>query len=80
MAMMIESIKKGLSALRKLVDDPPYNYGFHLSIEKETKDYYHWHLEIYPKLSIWAGFEKSTGVYINTISPEKAALELRKHY
>lgn len=76
----IASIKKGLSALKKLVDDPPYNYGFHLSINKETKDYYHWHLEIYPKLSIWAGFEKSTGVYINTISPEKAALELRKHY
>lgn len=76
----IDSLKKGLSALRKLVNDPPYNYGFHLSIDKKTKKYYHWHLEIYPKLSVWAGFEKSTGVYINTISPEKASLELRKHY
>ena len=76
----VDSIKKGLSSLKKLVNDPPYNFGFHLSINKETKDYYHWHLEIYPKLSIWAGFEKSTGVYINTISPETAALEMRKHY
>jgi galactose-1-phosphate uridylyltransferase len=35
-------------------------------------------LEVYPKLAIWAGFEKSTGVYINTVPPEDAAEALRK--
>ncbi len=65
-----------LRALKTLVNDPPYNYGIHLSIDKEAEDYYHWHLEVLPKLAIWAGFEKSTGVYINTIPPETAAAEL----
>jgi UDPglucose--hexose-1-phosphate uridylyltransferase len=60
------------------VNDPPYNYGFHLSINRDAKNYYHWHLEVYPRLSIWAGFEKNTGMYINTVKPETSAEELRK--
>ena len=35
-------------------------------------------MEVYPALSTWAGFEKGTGTYINTIKPENAAEELRK--
>ena len=72
------TLKSTLSALKNLVNDPPYNYGIHLAIQKDANDYYHWHLEVYPRLSIWAGFEKSTGMYINTITPETAADELRK--
>jgi UDPglucose--hexose-1-phosphate uridylyltransferase len=72
------TLKTSLKALKALVNDPPYNYGFHLSINTEARDYYHWHLEIYPRLSIWAGFEKTTGMYINTVKPETSAAELRK--
>ena len=71
-------LKASLRALKELVNDPPYNYGFHLALHKEAQDSYHWHLEVYPKLSIWAGFEKSTGIYINTVTPETAASELKK--
>ncbi|HDI07925.1 MAG TPA: DUF4921 family protein [Candidatus Bathyarchaeota archaeon] len=69
-----------LGALKTLVNNPAYNYGFHIAPAKdaEAKKYYHWHLEVYPKLAIWAGFEKSTGVYINTVPPEDSAEELRK--
>ncbi len=73
-----ETLKTCLSGLKRLVNDPPYNYGFHLAIDKDASDFYHWHLEVYPKLAIWAGFEKSTGVYINTMTPEVAAESLRK--
>lgn len=73
-----ETLKESLSRLKGLVNDPPYNYGFHLTTDKEASDYYHWHLEVYPKLATWAGFEKSTGVYINTMTPEAAAESLRK--
>ena len=73
-----KTLKASLKGLKDLVNDPPYNYGFHLAINKEAQDYYHWHLEVYPKLSIWAGFEISTGTYINTITPETAAESLRK--
>ncbi len=72
------TIKASLKALKELVNDPPYNYGFHLAINREAEGYYHWHLEVYPKLSIWAGFEITTGTYINTVTPETAAESLRK--
>jgi len=68
------TLKASLKALKDVVNDPPYNYGIHQTIE----DGYHWHLEVYPKLSTWAGFEKSTGVYINTVTPESAAEALKK--
>jgi UDPglucose--hexose-1-phosphate uridylyltransferase len=73
-----KTLKASLKALKELVNDPPYNYGFHLAINSEAQDSYHWHLEVYPKLSIWAGFEISTGIYINTVTPETAADSLRK--
>ncbi len=72
------TLRTCLRGLKTVVNDPPYNYGFHLTIDKQAYDHYHWHLEVYPKLSIWAGFEKSTGVYINTVTPELAADALRK--
>jgi UDPglucose--hexose-1-phosphate uridylyltransferase len=72
------TLKASLKGLKDLVNDPPYNYGIHLSLNRDSSDYYHWHLEVYPQLSIWAGFEKSTGMYINTVTPETAAAELRK--
>ena len=73
-----KTLKASLKALKDLLNDPPYNYGFHLALTKEEQDSYHWHLEVYPKLSIWAGFEINTGTYINTVTPETAAESLRK--
>jgi UDPglucose--hexose-1-phosphate uridylyltransferase len=73
-----ETLKTCLKGLKQLVNDPPYNYGFHLAMNKDACNYYHWHLEVYPKLAIWAGFEKNTGIYINTMTPEVAAESLRK--
>ena len=77
-AAFAETLKASLKALKTLVNDPPYNYGFHMSINREDENCYHWHLEVYPRLSIWAGFEKNTGMYINTVKPETSAEELRK--
>ena len=77
-ASFAKTLKASLKALKDVVNDPPYNYGFHLAIDNEAERYYHWHLEVYPKLSIWAGFEISTGIYINTVTPEAAAESLKK--
>ncbi|MGE5188421.1 MAG: DUF4921 family protein [Betaproteobacteria bacterium] len=73
------TLKVCLKALKELLNDPPYNYGFHLALDSLNSESYHWHLEVYPKLATWAGFEKSTGVFINTVTPETAAESLRKH-
>ncbi|UCE96047.1 MAG: galactose-1-phosphate uridylyltransferase [Candidatus Bathyarchaeota archaeon] len=72
------ALKTCLNGLRSLLNDPPYNYGFHLSPNEETDKHYHWHLEVYPKLTIWAGFEKSTGIYINVVPPEDAARSMKR--
>ncbi len=73
-----KTLKTSLKALKNLVNDPPYNYGFHITINKDAQESYHWHVEVYPKLSIWAGFELSSGIFINTVAPENAASELKR--
>jgi UDPglucose--hexose-1-phosphate uridylyltransferase len=39
---------------------------------------YHWHLEIVPRSTQLAGLEWGTGVYINSLAPERAADLLRE--
>jgi UDPglucose--hexose-1-phosphate uridylyltransferase len=63
-------------ALADAVSDPPYNSIFHLAPSRSREEVFHWHLEVYPKLSIHAGFELGTGTYINTLKPEDAAKAL----
>ena len=68
------AMRVSLGGLRELLSDPSYNFGFHMANE----NYYHWHIEVYPRLSIWAGFEKSTGMFINVMPPEETAGELKE--
>lgn len=69
------------------LDDPAYNYIIHTSPlrqkRKEEKwqtieEDYHWHIEIMPRLTKAAGFEKGSGFYICSIPPEDTADFLRK--
>lgn len=66
--------------LKNALNDPDYNYFLHTApADGKNYDHYHWHWEILPKTSTWAGFELGTGIEISTIEPEKAAEFLRKH-
>ena len=57
----------------------PYNFMLHTAPPGETDEpYYHWHIEIIPKLTKVAGFEWGTGFYINPTPPEEAAKYLRE--
>jgi UDPglucose--hexose-1-phosphate uridylyltransferase len=40
-------------------------------------EFFHWHVDIAPRLTIKAGFELGTGVDINIYPPEQAASDLR---
>jgi UDPglucose--hexose-1-phosphate uridylyltransferase len=74
-----EALNQVIRKINKVLDDPDYNFYLHTS-PCDGKDYhhYHWHIEILPKTSTWAGFELSTGIEISTIEPEKAAIALKK--
>lgn len=61
------------SVLRKLRElNAPYNYVLHYLPVTEDGDF-HFHIEIQPRIAIWAGFELNTGIIINSVTPEDAA-------
>lgn len=58
--------------------NPPYNYFIHTAPTQQNVDqHYHWHVEIIPKLTVVAGFELGTGMFINITIPEECAEFLR---
>ncbi len=68
-----------LGRMARALDEPPYNYFLHCAPFRTTGlPHYHWHLELVPKLITVAGFEMGSGIFINVILPEEAALYLRK--
>jgi UDPglucose--hexose-1-phosphate uridylyltransferase len=73
---LARTLHSTLGALFRLLGNPPYNYGIHTAPSNPEITDYHWHVEILPRLSVWAGFELSTGVYINTTPPELVAASL----
>jgi UDPglucose--hexose-1-phosphate uridylyltransferase len=69
LALMLKDI---LRRMRSLLNDPPYNCMMY-----QLPTGYHFHLRIQPAISKIAGFERGTGIHINSIPPEQAADELR---
>ena len=68
-----------LQRMDRVLEDPPYNFLIHISPFGESSNaYYHWHMEIIPRLTKVAGFEWGTGFYINPTPPEEAAQYLRE--
>lgn len=74
-------LREILRRQNKALKDPPYNFIIHSSPFNQAyhdEDYYHWHLELMPRLTHLAGFERGTGFYINPTPPEEAAKFLRE--
>jgi len=76
-------LKVTLGQLYIKLSDPSLNFYLHtLPSEKfkhiyNNKKSYHWHLTVFPRLNIWAGFEFGTGIPVNPMAPEQAAEYLR---
>ncbi len=67
-----------LGLYRGALGDPPYNYYIHSApADGGAYPYYHWHLEMVPKLTAIGGFELGTSMMINVTAPEQAADFLR---
>lgn len=68
-----------LRRMDRALSTPPYNFVIHTSpFKDQDNDYYHWHIELMPKLTYMAGFEWGSGFYINPTPPEVAAKFLRE--
>ncbi len=76
-------LKKVLGTLYTKLSDPPLNFYIHTMPIKRGQNTmheegsYHWHLTIFPRLTIWAGFEYGTGIPVNPMAPEDTAKFLR---
>lgn len=72
-----------LKALKKLsvgFGDPDFNYVLHTSpksAENQHPEYWHWYLQIIPRMSTTAGFELGSGIFINTMPSEQTAAIMR---
>ncbi len=74
-----DALSGTLKKLKRALKNPAYNFFIHTApIEGGDYSYYHWHVEILPKTSTFAGVELGTGVEVLAISPEEAAAYLRK--
>ncbi len=71
--MLAALLKRALGSMRSVLNDPSYNCMIF-----QLPSGYHINIRIQPAISKIAGFERSTGVYINSIAPEHAARELRQ--
>jgi UDPglucose--hexose-1-phosphate uridylyltransferase len=71
--------RRTLRRLNLALENPPFNYIVHsAAFQERAADYYHWHIEIMPKLTKVAGFEWGSGFYINPTPPEEAAKYMRE--
>ncbi|MEX2090884.1 MAG: HIT domain-containing protein [Candidatus Paceibacterota bacterium] len=69
-----------LKKMDKALDEPDFNFYIHTApVRKNHHDeFYHWHIEVVPRLSIVGGLELGTDIYVNVIDPDDAAELLRK--
>ncbi len=72
-------LQNTLKRLKIALDNPPYNFVLiNGAFIFDHDDYFHWHLDITPRLTKIAGFEWGSGFYINPTPPEDAAKYLRE--
>jgi len=70
------AVRDALRRLSTALDDPPYNLAV-LTAPRAPAPWFHWYVEIAPRVTVTAGFELVTGLDVNTVRPEHAAAELR---
>jgi UDPglucose--hexose-1-phosphate uridylyltransferase len=62
-------LRDAVRRLRTLEGPAPWNAWLHLGE--------HWHVEVVPRLTVFAGLELGAGIYVNVVAPESAAAALR---
>jgi UDPglucose--hexose-1-phosphate uridylyltransferase len=72
-------LRDTLARLDAVLEQPAYNFIIHSAPFREShEDYFHWHMEIMPKLTRVAGFEWGSGFYINPTPPEESSKFMRE--
>lgn len=75
-------MKTVLAKIAKALHDPDYNFFIHTAplgeMTVDPHEFYTWHVEIVPKMSLTGAFELGSGVDVNVVDPDEAAKLLRE--
>jgi UDPglucose--hexose-1-phosphate uridylyltransferase len=72
------NLKSIMARLYHGLNNPDFNYVVRFGSPCEANsEFIHWYLSIVPRVAMASGFELGSGMYINTLIPEKAAEYLR---
>jgi UDPglucose--hexose-1-phosphate uridylyltransferase len=69
LAPALQLLSESLQRLQGVEGVVPANAWLH--------DHGHWHIEVLPRLTVFAGIELGAGIYVNAVAPEAAAAALR---
>jgi UDPglucose--hexose-1-phosphate uridylyltransferase len=75
-AVVALATRDALARLRAAIGDVAYNVVIHTA-PVGPAPFFHWWVDVRPRLTVTAGFEEGTGIYINTVVPDRAADALR---
>ena len=71
-------LKSTISKLYWGLNNPDYNYTIRsIPVKEDGNVYFHWYLTIVPRITMPAGFEVGSGIFINSSLPEESAEFLR---
>ena len=79
MNSLASMLKFIVARLDRALETPPFNLIIHSAplAAHDVAPFFHWHVEIMPRIHRAAGFEWGSGFYINPTSPEEATEVLR---
>jgi len=73
-----DAVSHIVRSMEKAIPRIPLNFWIHtLPVALEGSAYYHWHMEIIPRITNYGGYELGSGVVIDIMNPEDAAKYLR---
>jgi UDPglucose--hexose-1-phosphate uridylyltransferase len=71
-------LRSTLGGIDWALERPAYQLVLHSApLTGEADAAFHWHVEILPRVTRYAGFEWASGMYYNPVTPEEAAAALR---
>lgn len=77
--MLAEALSVSLRALHDGLDNPDFNFYLRTSpCDGQAYPNYNYHIDIFPRTHLYAGFEFATDIEVVPISPEDAAKFLRE--
>ena len=75
-AVVARATREALRRLDGVLGHAAYNLVVHTA-PPGPPGFFHWYVEVRPRVAVVAGFELGTGVYVNVVAPEDAAAALR---